>query len=106
MKTKTKDFVGKPVLLTRPITTRGGKTYPEGSKFVVTGTWRGRYTLERNGVNNDPEQVRQIGLSSFKVDEKRLCFSCEKNPLKYIDGLCESCNAIARKVSDSLNSSR
>lgn len=30
----------------------------------------------------------------------RICFSCEKDPMKYIDGLCESCHRIAIKATD------
>jgi hypothetical protein len=35
--------------------------------------------------------------------DKTLCFSCEKERQKYVDGLCEGCHQIAMSVSDKLD---
>lgn len=44
-KIKCRDIVGRDVVLTREITTRGGDTHPAGSVFSVSSTWRGRFSL-------------------------------------------------------------
>lgn len=42
---KCRDIVGRDVVLTREIVTRGGDTHPSGAAFVVASTHRGRFSL-------------------------------------------------------------
>ncbi len=53
-----RDIVGRTVELGRDITTVGGATYAKGSRFVVSQTHRGRFTL-----SGGPIQVRRSDLA-------------------------------------------
>lgn len=67
MKKRCKDLLGKRVVLLRDITTNGGTVFIRGIVMVVTGTWRGRYSLEAVGTR---ASVRGIRPSNFKIQEE------------------------------------
>jgi len=54
---RCKDLVGRRVRLTDDLELRSGKRYPKGSEWVVTGSWRGAFSLEEPSRSAWPKIV-------------------------------------------------
>lgn len=66
---RCKDMIGWTVRLAFPVTTRGGTRYPEGSRWRIDGTWRGRFTLAR--VDAPGGIIRNLDRGVFEVIETK-----------------------------------
>lgn len=70
MTQRCKDLVGKDVVLTRDVTTRGGTTHKAGSAFQVSQTWRGRFSLRRDDRPGfSPTQILHLERNAFRLTE-------------------------------------
>lgn len=68
---RAKDLVGRLVRLTDDVELRSGKRYPKGSEWVITGTWRGAFSLEgAHALGMAPHRALSLPARSLRAHRR------------------------------------